>query len=58
MYVIAKETKLGIKYLMECPNNYTTYTYRKDDATVYDEIGIALARIEELALKKYKAISA
>lgn len=56
MYAIAKQTKLGLKYLMECPNNYITYTYDKRDATVYDEQWIALGRIEELGLKKYNAI--
>lgn len=56
MYAIAKLTKLGLKYLLECPNNYTSITYDKRDATVYDEQWIALARIEELGLKNYNAI--
>ena len=58
MYTIAKQTKLGLKYLMECPNNYITYTYDLATATVYDEKWIALGRIEELGLKKYSAIKA
>lgn len=55
MYVIAKETKLGLKYHQRI-GDYKTKTYRIEEAAKYQTKELAIAEILTIESKGYKIV--
>lgn len=55
MYVIAKQTKLGIKY-HQVIGYYKTQTYRAEDAAKYETEQLANSELATITSKGYKSI--